>query len=460
MVRETGVVPLPARGRGAGPAAVGAPEEGLRIAIVATHGHLAAELPAGAPDTGARAVYVMATARRLAQLGFAVDLWTRRFDALPEAEWVAPGLRIVRVPCGGPEYLPKEWVCEHLAEWGAQAVRRIADAGLRYDLIWSHYWDGGLAARVLASALRCPHVHTPHSLGLTKQRRLAGEPQADAAGAERRCNLARRLREERWNFADSTLITAAHPPMADLLVREYDVGAAKVCVIPAGYDEARFHAVSGEERARLRQHLGFSGSVVVAAGRPARGAGYDLLVDAFGVLARRVPDARLHLALVPASPAAEDRKAIRELQLRVARRPWADRIVVGPLPAEAELPDLYRAADLVALPSRYESFSTAALAAIACATPCVASGHGGLHRVLEYGRHAMFGDPFDPEDFGIAMAKVLRDVHLRSALIAAGEKRARERHSWRGVALAVLAAVARRTGRVLRGRPALGEPAA
>ncbi len=88
-----------------------------RIAMVSTHGYVAANPPLGAADTGGQVVYVIELSKKLALLGYQVDIWMRRFEEQPEIERVADRVRIIRVPCGGGEFLRKEYLCDHLPEW-------------------------------------------------------------------------------------------------------------------------------------------------------------------------------------------------------------------------------------------------------------------------------------------------------------------------------------------------------
>src|SRR5690349_25165592 len=107
------------------------PESALpRIGMVSTHGYVAAEPPLGAADTGGQVVYVLELSRKLAQLGYEVDIWTRQFEAQPADEPCHPGVRIVRVPCGGRAFIPKEYLHEQLGEWCAGALGRIRAEGL------------------------------------------------------------------------------------------------------------------------------------------------------------------------------------------------------------------------------------------------------------------------------------------------------------------------------------------
>src|SRR5215470_11588417 len=89
------------------PKRVSTNERRPRIAMVSTHGYVSVEPPLGALDTGGQVVYVIELSKTLAQLGYDVDIWTRRFDDLPEIDIVDEHVRIVREPSGGEGFIPK-----------------------------------------------------------------------------------------------------------------------------------------------------------------------------------------------------------------------------------------------------------------------------------------------------------------------------------------------------------------
>jgi mannosylfructose-phosphate synthase len=417
-----------------------------RIAMVSTHGYVAANPPLGAADTGGQVVYVLELSKKLALLGYQVDIWTRRFDEQPEIEPVAERVRIIRMPCGGKEFLPKEYLCDHLPEWNEHALRFIAQHGLEYKFLNSHYWDAGLAAQHLATVLDVPHIHTPHSLGLWKQRQMEADFPASAAEFEKRYNFSRRIEEERKLYADCDIVVATTPPQLDLIVRDYDVPADKVRMVPPGYDDHRFFPVSDASRAAIRQRLGFKGKVVLALGRLARNKGYDLLIDAFALVAAREPQAILHLAVGGKDLNENEQKLLAELRDRAEKSGYAPRIQFGSFVADEDLADYYRAADLFVLCSRYEPFGMTAIEAMAAGTPTVVTVHGGLYRALSFGRHALFADPFDREDLGITMAKVFRHPRLCTRLGRMGAHKARSLFTWTGIAHQLVAAVEHRLG--------------
>ncbi|MEY4938874.1 MAG: hypothetical protein RIQ93_609 [Verrucomicrobiota bacterium] len=415
-----------------------------RIAMISTHGYVAAVPPLGAADTGGQVVYVLELSRKLAQLGYQVDIWTRRFEEQPEIEPVSDRVRILRMPCGGKDFIPKEYLSDHLPEWNEHALRFIQRHGLNYTFINSHYWDAGVAAQHLSNVLGIPHVHTPHSIGLWKQRQMESDFAEPAAEFERRYNFSRRIAEERQLYSDCSIVIATTPPQLDLIVREYEIPAAKVRMVPPGYDDHRFYPVSEPSRAAIRERLGFKGKVILALGRLARNKGYDLLIDGFELVAARHPDAVLHLAVGGQDLNENEQKILAELHHRAEKSGYDARIQFGSFIADNDLPDYYRAADMFVLCSRYEPFGMTAIEAMASGTPTVVTVHGGLYRALSFGRHALFADPFDREDLGITMAKIFRHPRLRTRLSRMGAHKARSLFTWTGIAHQLVAAVEHR----------------
>ncbi len=417
-----------------------------RIAMVSTHGYVAAVPPLGAADTGGQVVYVLELSKKLAQLGFDVDIWTRRFADQPEIDIVNPRVRVVRAPCGGSGFIPKEYLHLHLMEWCENALRYIKRHGFAYEFINSHYWDAGVAGQRLSEALGVPHVHTPHSLGLWKKRQMETDFPDKADLFEQKYNFSDRIRHETVIYNACSLLVATTPPQYDMLVEDYQAAEEKVHMIPPGYDDNRFFPVSEATRQMLRRRLKFEGKVVLALGRLARNKGYDLLIRAFTIAARREPEAVLHLAVGGVRLTASERDLLADLKRLVHRLGLQQRVHFSGYVPEARLADYYRAADIFVLSSRYEPFGMTAIEAMACGTPVVITTHGGLYRAVAFGRHALYGDPFDREDFGVMMLKPLRHPRLWARLSRMGAHKARSLFTWTGIAQQLISLVEGRPG--------------
>jgi mannosylfructose-phosphate synthase len=292
--------------------------------------------------------------------------------------------------------------------------------------------------------LDVPHLHTPHSLGAWKKKQMEADFPGDEKKFEQQYNFTKRILHERLLYADCDTVVATTPQQLDLLQQDYEVPEEKCRMIPPGYDDNRFFPVSESSRKAIRQRLGFSGKVVLAIGRLARNKGYDLLINAFQVVAPREPEAILWLAVGGTDLSEREQKILSELKEQVAELKLQSRVRFEGFVPDELLADYYRAADLFVLSSRYEPFGMTAIEAMASGAPTVVTVHGGLYRALTFGRHALYADPLDKEDLGITMFKVLRHPRLSERLARMGAHKARSLFTWTGVAQQLVAVVEQR----------------
>src|SRR5438552_3974815 len=103
-----------------------------RIGLISEHASPLDRL--GGVDSGDQNVYVGQLARNLSDLGYDVDVFTRRdSDCLPEvAEWMN-GVRIVHVPAGPARYVRKEEMYPFMAEFTDYVVRFCRGQRLAFD---------------------------------------------------------------------------------------------------------------------------------------------------------------------------------------------------------------------------------------------------------------------------------------------------------------------------------------
>jgi mannosylfructose-phosphate synthase len=422
--------------------------------MISTHGYVAAEPEFGKPDTGGQVVYILELSKCLARMGYHVDILTRRFDNQPFKDDVAERIRIVRVPCGGPNFIPKEVLCDSIPEWVENASRWMQLESRQYRLINSHYWDAGLAGQALANRFGVAHVHTPHSIGSWKRDNMGGDPEE----MEKKYNFKTRIREEKVIYDECDLLIATTPAQRDLLNDGcYDVPLDKIRVIPPGYDDQRFYPVSLSTRNMLKKTLGLDGRVVLALGRMAKNKGYDLLLRAMPAVFHRVPDAMLVLAVGSTEPSDAERELIRGLRELADELGIADRVVFKDFIPDHELADYYRAADVFALSSRYEPFGMTAIEAMACGTPTVVTTEGGLCEHICWGIEALYANPFDPEAFGHAVAAVMQHPKVWAQLSKFGPRKARSAFTWTGIAQQLLVSLETRRGCLLSGELASSE---
>jgi mannosylfructose-phosphate synthase len=398
------------------------------ILMLSLHGYVGAQPELGKPDTGGQVVFVLELARRFHELGCRVDVVTRGFENQPEEDRIDEHLRVWRIPFGGPAFIRKEDMHEHLDEFVQVFLDRVRDENLSYDIVNSHYWDAGWAGMQIAACLGVPHVHTPHSLGWWKQQEM--KRTHDDLGLPYR--FKERIAKEQQLYRDAAHLIATSRQQLDLLLEQYAVNREDISLIPPGIDENRFRPLPAPEVERIRRTLGMTAMDVYTVGRAAMNKGYDLLIGALPHLQSLEPQSRLVLAA--GANDGQDGERVAAWKELAAELKVSDRIIWKDYIPDEQMADHYRAAGVFALPSRYEPFGMTGAEAMACGTPTVLTVHGGLHEAVEFGRHALYADPHRATELGVMLAMPLRYPRLRQRLAIEGSRFAREAFGWTGIA--------------------------
>ncbi len=411
-----------------------------RILMLSLHGYVAAEPELGLPDTGGQVVFVLELAKQFRALGYAVDIVTRRFADQPEFDDMGHDLRVWRIPFGGPDFVRKEDMHDHLDEFVLRFCDMFPDRRAPYDVINSHYWDAGYAGQRIAEEMNIAHVHTPHSLGTWKRQDMRGDSQQ----VESDYRFEERIRKEFLTYRRCDYVIATTNQQVEILSKDYDVPADHIAMIPPGIDEGRYTPVTTSQARALRRRFGFRKHDVYTVGRAAANKGYDLLIRALPELREMVPDARLQLAVGADSKA--DQRKIEKWQALAAELGVAEEVIWLGYVTDNDMADYYRAAPVFALPSRYEPFGMTAVEAMACGTPCVVTVHGGLEEMFDFGSHALFADPKRPREYAVMLSMALRYPALHQRLSIAGARFARRMFGWRGIARRTLVVFDRARG--------------
>ena len=393
------------------------------LAVLAMHTSPLA--PLGGRETGGMNVYVREVSAELARAGVAVDVFTRRADtASPEVEALSPGVRLIHVPAGPPERIEKE---EMIALTGAFAAgveafaaRAAPAVDASYDVVHSHYWLSAVAGRELARAWEAPHVAMFHTLAEVKLLARASEREPEA-----------RRQAERELVRDVDRIVAATEHERRLLEQIYDVPRHRVSVIPLGVQRERFRP-RDQAAARARLGLDADARILLSVGRIEPLKGLDILIESLREMTERE---RLLLLIV-----GGDDRAERELaRLRaVAAAAGVTELVrfVGAVPHE-QLDAYYNAADVVVMPSFYESFGLVAIEAMASGVPVVASRVGGLTSTVADGRSGYLIPWRCPGPFAEKLDLLLGNESLRRTLGATAAE-SMQGYEWGAVAARLL----------------------
>ncbi len=387
----------------------------------------------GTGDSGGMNVYIRSVARRLAEAGVEVDVFTRDAGLGKTITQMSPGVRVVHLEAGPQRPVEKEELPEYLCAFVQSLMRfetaeagRLGIAGPAYDVIHSHYWLSGWVGRMARRRWDVPLAHSFHTLGRVKNRALARgdkpEPPARIAGEERVIH-------------EADAILAPTVGEAAELVHLYGAAPERVRVVAPGVETELF-APGDAAAARARLGLDPGERVVLFVGRLQPLKSPDLAVEAVGRLRARRDDMRDVRLVMVGGPSG--RSGITPDGLRAQGAALGvDVRVDAPVPQEL-LVDYYRAADVVLVPSRTESFGLVALEAESCGTPVVASDTGGLRTAVRDGVTGLLVPPDGAEGYARGLERLLSDETLRRAMGAAGVRYAR-RYDWRQAASGLIA---------------------
>ena len=362
----------------------------------------------GGKDTGGMNVYVRDLTRELGRLGVHVDVFTRSQDEhVPHVlHDLGYGNRVVHVPAGPEQPFPKSQLADHIPQFVEGVKKFAAEKGLRYDLIHSHYWMSGIAAGMLAEAWQVPVVQMFHTLGEMKNRIAASEAEKEGAY---------RLDGERRVLAIADRIIAATQAEQAQLQWLYKADARKVVVIPPGVDTGHFYPIPADE---AREFIGIprEDRMVLFVGRIEALKGVDTLIKAMACMRMSEMEKPAYLAIIGGDPNVGPDEMSQEMtRLQALCRELAmDRMVVflGKR-GQDTLPYYYSAAELLVMPSHYESFGMVALEAMACGTPVIASQVGGLALLVQDGVTGFHVPNGDSDALCAKLTLLMADAGLR-----------------------------------------------
>jgi D-inositol-3-phosphate glycosyltransferase len=392
-----------------------------RIALISEHASPLAVL--GGVDAGGQNVYVGQLARHLVQIGYDVDVFTRRdSEALPEvAEWV-DGVRIVNVPAGPPESVPKERLLPWMNDFAMHIVRFCRREPAPYDLVHANFWMSGLVACEIKRSLGIPFVITFHALGRVRR---AHQGAADGFPDERFAIEERVIRE-------CDQIVAECPQEEEDLIRFYNADPAKISIIPAGFDPAEFSPMS-KELARAALGLATPEWTVLHVGRMVPRKGVDNAIRGF---ARMIARAGIEGRLVVAGGEADGAESAEVTRLRAVaeEEAVADRVTFAGPVGRDRLRYYYGAADVFVTTPWYEPFGITPLEAMACGTPVVGSNVGGIKFTVRDGECGYLVAANQPDMLAERLVHLYRHPRLVSVFRRQAINRANDLFTWRNVA--------------------------
>ena len=379
--------------------------------------HTSPLLQPGSGDAGGMNVYLDQLSRTMAARGVEVEVFTRFEDPNdPKVVEVVEGYRVIHVAAGPPQPLPTSDLPRYVREFAAAVVEELRPNPPQ--ILHSHYWLSGWAGLLVKRALSIPLANSFHTLGRVKNESLRDDDTPESL---------LRIAAEHEVIAESDCVMASTPAEAAELLEFYGADPNRLCTSPPGVDHRLFRPGS-KDRARRRLGLGRN-PVMAYVGRIQPLKGVDIAISTLALVHDTHPDTTLLVVGGPSGPQGESE--IRRLRQLVLDLGVGARVrFVGPLP-HGLLPDLYRSADVVLVPSRTESFGLVAAEAQACGVPVVASSAGGLVYVIDDGVSGFLIDGANPELYAERVVALLDDPGLAAKIGHAASDWAK-RFSWEG----------------------------
>ena len=360
----------------------------------------------GAGDAGGMNIYVVESAERMAAMGVSVDIFTRRHSPdLPDIVELSPGVRVRHLNIGANSATKEELPA---------LIPNLSDAfsavleGEKYDVIHSHYWISGKVAMPAAKKFGIPLAHTMHTMARVKNMNLAeGE----------RPEPMIRVQGETQVVAAADALIANTDAEAASLVSLYEACPDNVSVVSPGVDLYTFTAGNGRKAAREAVGLPQDAHILAFVGRIQPHKGPEVLIRAVAEMLNHSPHLRTKLITVIMGGASGS--GLGEVERLKDLASWLNISDVvrfeNPVP-RAQIPQWYRAADLVCVPSYSESFGLVALEAQACGTPVVATAVGGLRTAVADGISGVLVDGHDPRAWSSVLARLIQEPQRRVLL--------------------------------------------
>lgn len=397
----------------------------------------------GGKKTGGMNVYVRELSAELGRRGIFVDIFTRSQDpCVPHINDTALGdcVRVIHIPAGPEAPLSTPAIYPYLTEFAANVQAFAKSEGLSYDVLHSHYWLSGWVAQRLGAMWRVPILQMFHTLGHMKNRVAASE-------AELEPDL--RIATEHEIMQKADYLIAATPAERIQLMWLYGADMYRIRVVPPGVDVTHFRPMPRVEARRaigVPEHT----QMLLFVGRLEPIKGVDTLLRAFAILKQEAAGCleNLCLSIIGGVVDDEEQEDAEMGRLRALREELGLGDLVTFLGGKSQdtLHYYYAAAEAVIMPSHYESFGLAALEAMACGTPVVASGVGGLAYLIQDGITGFHVPSQDPAELAGKIRLILENSALRQEMSRAATERA-QRYSWPRVANQIQQLYLESTGR-------------
>ena len=438
----------------------------LHVLLISVHGLIRGrnlELGNDA-DTGGQTRYVVELARVLGEHPdiARLDLLTRRVldstvssDYARREEMLSDSVRIIRLDCGEEAYLPKEQLWGCLDVFADNALQWLREHNLRPDIVHSHYADAGYVGIRLSSQLGVPLVHTGHSLGRVKRRRLLARG-LRRDDIEERYNMSRRIEVEEDILAAAELVITSTHQEIEQQYGLYDHYQQEIMrVIPPGTTLENFYPADGSERdSAIYRELGRfllnpDRPIILALSRPDARKNMISLLEAYGESEELQEAANLVIVAGNREDIRdmddEAQEVLTDILLTIDQYNLYGKVAYPKSHRPGDVPVLYRLAavsqGVFINPALTEPFGLTLIEAAASGLPIVATEDGGPRDITANCHNGYLIDPLDKQDIVKTLLKILSDANAWRELARRGLQGVKQHYSWQAHTQAYVSAL-------------------
>lgn len=323
-------------------------------------------------EVGGMNIYVLELSKALAEKGYIIDIYTKpATKQTPKLVGVIPNLRVIHTK-SIPSFIQKE--------------------KLSYDLISAHYYSSGLIGLEIKRKLKIPLFLTFHTLALMKNLVARTEDEKE--------DLTR-IKAELSLVKKTDKIIATSESDLEYIHNLYGAPLKKIALLSPGVNLKLFKPMN-KLTAKEVIKANPDHKIILFVGRIEPLKGLDVLLYAIKILAQRNPKLRFCLWIV-GSTRSEEVIRLNELKMLLGIHAYVK--FVGQK-NRAQLPYYYNAAEVVVMPSQYESFGMAALEAMACGIPVIITDVTGISNILGKKHHPLLTSASNP----ILLAKKIKNL--------------------------------------------------
>lgn len=396
------------------------------LAIICVHASPLARL--GGDKAGGMNVYVRELAQEFGSRGIRVDIFTRyTHPDTPQIDMsLGNQVRVISLEAGPRAPMQPNDVIGHLQQFTRQLIDFVANQGMHYDLIHSHYWLSGVVAHQLRENWGTPFVQMFHTLGQMKNRITNSLPVTPSLPDIR---VSYETKVVEW--ADA-LIAATRAEYTQLLWL-YRADRRKIEIIPPGYNPDLFYPTDMES---ARRSIGATKTrhVFVFVGRLEPLKAIDSILEALSLIAQSRQDLLLSMELIVVGGNLDDHDPeLNRLKALTTQLQVEEQVRFIGSQEHSRLRELYAAATAVLMPSDYESFGMVALEAMASGAPVIASEVGGLAYLVKDEETGFLVPSREPAELATHMVDIMENSDLQRRMSKAAVQAAAQ-YSWGNIA--------------------------